>query len=41
MKKHYWITDKGILIASEAQITIANGTKISRHIYYKLKNKRK
>jgi hypothetical protein len=36
MKKVYWITDQGILIAGSGNVGVSNGTKISQSKYYKL-----
>lgn len=41
MKKVYWITDQGILIAGSGNIGVSNGTKISQGKYYKLLKEQK
>jgi hypothetical protein len=41
MKKKYWITDQGILIAGSGNVGVSNGTKISQSKYYKLLKEQK
>ena len=41
MKKVYWVTDQGILMAGSGNIRISNGTKISQGKYYKLLKEQK
>jgi len=41
MKKKYWITEQGILMASSGTISISNGKQISQSKYYKLLKEQK
>lgn len=41
MKKKYWITDQGILMAGSGNWKISNGTEISQNKYYQLLKEQK
>jgi hypothetical protein len=41
MKKKYWMTDQGILMAGSGNIKFSNGIEISQGKYYKLLKEQK
>lgn len=41
MKKKYWVTDQGILMAGSGNWGISNGTQISQSKYYQLLKEQK
>ena len=41
MKKKYWITDQGILMAGSGNIKFSNGIEISQSKYYQLLKEQK